>query len=705
MCELMNDPGGISISTTRPDFSWIMNSQIPGDHQTAWQILVASNSELLDRNSGDMWDSGKIDSDNSVQAAYKGSGLKSGNSYWWKVRLWNKKGEVSPFSEAQKLFITPGNDDYRTDQYLLEKTEIKPARIHRKNNDHFFFDFGRAAFGTVSMRFSPVSRKIVLEVLLGEQHKSRHSVQRKPRGNIRYQKIQVQLEPGQTDLTVIIPPDDKNTRSKAIHMPDYIGEVTPFRYCELINCPSGLDEHSVRQIAVHYPFNDNASSFKSSNHVLNDVWDLCKYSIKATTFCGLYVDGDRERVPYEADAYINQLGHYCVDREFTMARATHEYLIRKPTWPTEWILHSVLMAWADYLYTGNSESITHYYSDLKAKTLISLAREDGLISTTTGLLSDDVLKSIYFEGEIRDIVDWPPASYTKGGKGERDDYVMTDINTTVNAFHFRALELMARIAGVTRHMEDSLFFQNQAEKVKQAINEKLFDRTRLVYTDGEGTDHASLHANMFPLAFGLVPEEHVPSVLNFIQSRGMACSVYGVQYLLEALYQAGADQYGLELMTASHDRSWPHMIYNVGTTITLEAWDWKYKNNLDWNHAWGAAPANIIPRYLMGVRPLIPGFREVLIQPQVGDLKEGRITVPTIRGAIHLAFKNRPETSFELNVTLPANMTAKVMLPKMNNNNPGIIVNGLYRKGEIEGNWIILDRIGSGTTRFQRKIN
>ena len=75
--------------------------------------------------------------------------------------------------------------------------------------------------------------------------------------------------------------------------------------------------------------------------------------------------------------------------------------------------------------------------------------------------------------------------------------------------------------------------------MRRAIDEKLFDAERGVYVDGEGTAHASLHANMFPLALGLVPEERVASVVEFVKSRGMACSVYGAQYLLEGLYDGG----------------------------------------------------------------------------------------------------------------------------------------------------------------------
>jgi len=58
---------------------------------------------------------------------------------------------------------------------------------------------------------------------------------------------------------------------------------------------------------------------------------MCKYTMKATSFTGIYIDGDRERIPYEADAYINQLGHYYTDREYSMGRVSSEYFIKHPT--------------------------------------------------------------------------------------------------------------------------------------------------------------------------------------------------------------------------------------------------------------------------------------------------------------------------------------------------------------------------------------
>jgi alpha-L-rhamnosidase len=64
----------------------------------------------------------------------------------------------------------------------------------------------------------------------------------------------------------------------------------------------------------------------------------------------------------------------------------------------------------------------------------------------------------------------------------------------------------------------------------------------------------------------------------------MACSVYGAQYLLEALYEMGEADAAVSLMTASTLASWTNMM-KVGSTMTMEAWDVSIKSNLDWNHS------------------------------------------------------------------------------------------------------------------------
>ncbi len=338
-------------------------------------------------------------------------------------------------------------------------------------------------------------------------------------------------------------------------------------------------------------------------------------------------------------------------------------LISNPTWPTEWLLHTAMMAYQDYYYTGDTEILKKYYTQLKNKSLIELAREDGLISSQSPSVNGTYMKKLGFRdtsNRIRDIVDWPPAQKDTGWKlvtaeGERDGHEMLPINTVVNCLFYHNMTIMAEIAGIVNNQEDKNYFENMAAKVKAAINTKLLDPEKGIYIDGEGSKHSSIHSNMMALAFGLVPEVNKAAVVGFIKSRGMACSVYGAQFLMEGLYLAGEGQYALDLMRSTNDRSWWNMIRS-GSTITLEAWDMKFKPNSDWNHAWGAAPANIIPRYLWGIQPKAAGFSEVSVTPQMGNLTHSKIEIPTIRGQIKGEYSVVNEKLKTYLIELPANM-------------------------------------------------
>jgi alpha-L-rhamnosidase len=96
-CEHLTNPLGID--APQPRLSWILESTERGQRQTAYQILVASAPERLADDQGDLWDSGRISSDQSVYVAYAGAGLRSGDRAWWKVRVWDKDGQPSAYSE------------------------------------------------------------------------------------------------------------------------------------------------------------------------------------------------------------------------------------------------------------------------------------------------------------------------------------------------------------------------------------------------------------------------------------------------------------------------------------------------------------------------------------------------------------------------------------------------------------------------------
>jgi alpha-L-rhamnosidase len=89
----------LGLDDAEPSFSWKMTSAERGKYQTAYQVLVSSSQENLDKGIGEMWDSGIIQSENSIHIPYKGNSLLSGQRYYWKVRIWDEKGLPSYFSE------------------------------------------------------------------------------------------------------------------------------------------------------------------------------------------------------------------------------------------------------------------------------------------------------------------------------------------------------------------------------------------------------------------------------------------------------------------------------------------------------------------------------------------------------------------------------------------------------------------------------
>ncbi len=91
--EYLVNPEVVDIA--RPRFSWVLEHPERGQKQTAWQILVSTRPEV---NTGDVWDSGRVEGSQSTHVVYGGKPLESGRTYYWKVRWWDSKGAASAFS-------------------------------------------------------------------------------------------------------------------------------------------------------------------------------------------------------------------------------------------------------------------------------------------------------------------------------------------------------------------------------------------------------------------------------------------------------------------------------------------------------------------------------------------------------------------------------------------------------------------------------
>ena len=98
ICEYQQNPVGIDKAA--PQLSWKIPPYRNGISQLAYEIVVASSQENIEKNVGDMWESGKVMSDQSVYVSYQGKPLESRKSYFWKVKYWDDEGGESTYSEA-----------------------------------------------------------------------------------------------------------------------------------------------------------------------------------------------------------------------------------------------------------------------------------------------------------------------------------------------------------------------------------------------------------------------------------------------------------------------------------------------------------------------------------------------------------------------------------------------------------------------------
>jgi len=96
-CEYQQNPVGVA--SAKPAFSWELVSTRQNVLQTAYRILVADDSSLLQHNTGNVWDSKKVYSAASIQVSYNGKPLQSGRKYYWKLMSWDNNGNTSEWSD------------------------------------------------------------------------------------------------------------------------------------------------------------------------------------------------------------------------------------------------------------------------------------------------------------------------------------------------------------------------------------------------------------------------------------------------------------------------------------------------------------------------------------------------------------------------------------------------------------------------------
>ena len=530
--------------------------------------------------------------------------------------------DVDAYSDPNTILIQRGYMNRHPDVPLNPKSVLEeqtPGNVRTFDRGVSVADFGKDAYCHLVLTLNAETESR-LDVLVGEVLKPDGRIEENPGGSRICCKETLTVKPGTAEYLMKFPP----------HRNPYGGisspqtpEIAPFRYVEIRN-PNGIEVAKVVRVA-HFPeFDDNASAFRCDDPELVKVWEFCKYSVKACIPYGLYIDGNRERLPYEADSYITALSHFAVDANYAACRTSIEWSLDHPTWPTEWRLLMPELVKVYLLYSGDGTTVRGWYERLKPFLLNLCIDERGLLDAKR-----------YPDG-IRDIVDWP--------EKERDGYEMKNVNFVPNAFRHLALLDMAYLAEVAGHKDEAAKYRAEAAALNDRLHEVMFDGS--LFVDSPGSKHHSVHAQMAAVCTGIVREEEKAAVAEFLKGKGMDCSVYGAQYLLNACFELGLGDHAVKLMTSDGLHSWRNML-RAGATVTMEAWDNSVKPNQDWNHSWATAPANVVARRLFGIRPLDSGFRRFCVEPDLSVLKNGFYRQPTPVGPIEVTIRDGKVVSIQ----------------------------------------------------------
>ncbi len=401
-----------------------------------------------------------------------------------------------------------------------------------------------------------------------------------------------------------------------------------FRYVQIQADPT-VKYDSISMLYEYLPL-EYRGAFKSSDELLNEIWDVSAYTMHLTSR-EFFVDGiKRDRWVWSGDAYQSYLMNYYLFFDTPSVERTQLALRGKEPVTAhintimDYSLYWFVGIYDYYLYTGNTSFIKTFYPRMKSLMDFCLDRrnENGFLEPLEG---DWVF------------IDWADG-LPKNGEVSFEQMLLA-----------RSLEAMAVSAGIAGENEDQKQYQKLADDLKEMLFEVFWDEEEGVMKhqrlNGKMQDIVTRYANMFGIFFNYFDEEQKQSVKNKVLLNDGILQIttpYMRFYELEALCAIGEQEFVLGEIR----KYWGGML-NLGATSFWEKYDptesgtehlamygRPYGKSLC--HAWGASPIYLLGKYYLGVQPTSPGYGHYEIRPNLGGLEwiEGKI--PTANGDIEV---------------------------------------------------------------------
>ena len=406
-----------------------------------------------------------------------------------------------------------------------------------------------------------------------------------------------------------------------------------FRYVQ-VQKDASIQYDSISMLYEYLPL-EYRGAFKSSDKLLNNIWDVSAYTMHLTSR-EFFIDGiKRDRWVWSGDAYQSYLMNYylffdspSVERTLSALRGKEPVTAHVNT-IMDYSLYWFVGIYDYYLYTGDTKFVETFYPRMKTLMEYCLGRRN-----QHGFLEP-------LEGDWV-FIDWADG-LPKTGEVSFEQMLLV-----------RSLEAMTVSAKIAGETEDHSKYQKLASNLKEKLFEVFWDKEEKVMkhqrVDGEIQEIVTRYANMFGIFFNYFNEEQKQSVKNKVLLNDDILEIttpYMRFYELEALCAIGEQEFVLDEIRDY----WGGML-DLGATSFWEKYDPKqsgkehlamygrpYGKSLC--HAWGASPIYLFGKYYLGVQPTAPGYATYEIKPNLGGLKWMEGKVPTPNGVVELNITKR----------------------------------------------------------------
>ncbi|MCB1129732.1 MAG: family 78 glycoside hydrolase catalytic domain [Verrucomicrobiae bacterium] len=588
--------------------------------------------------------------------------------------------------------VSPWTGTLAPDLSRIVETEVtvEPASITALSGNRYVIDLGRVRSGVPRIRFSGGSSGTTIQMRGGYALTGTGAID-----------TSMSQSTDMSFRTIL------NGGSFTYEPVEYLG----MRYFQIDSPPMVVTSENFTFIERHSAMDTSRSSFDSSDPALNAAWDLMKQSLLTCAQEEFVDTPTREKGGFLGDAAIQSTVAMPVMNERLLTRRTlHEFLQSMDQhWSGTGRVNAVYpnndgardipdytqayltWVWNYYMETGDRAFLAANYPKFEAIANYVHAHRD----TTTGLITNLSGGSGAYQYGI---VDWPATM--------RFGYDMTAARTVINGWAFADYDVMAKIAAELGNTADRNLWWGRADDLEASMNSQLINGGG-VYVDGVNSGgspstHVSQHANMFPLALGIVPAAQKTDVIAKVKELEMSVGMVTLPWLIRAIGEAEEGEHLIDLFT---DNTWTYGyadILSKGATATWESWD-ADTTGQSMSHAWGAAGLEGYLRYILGVKPLKPQSGEIQIKPlDFGtSLARAEGSMATDRGDVAVQWERSVE-AYRLDVSLPVNILATVAVPKGASPDPKVFVDGFEVTGTIEGDFIRVPWIGSGNHTIVR---